>query len=103
MEQNKVNPMEEMQRDVDSAKRDFSSLITKASLNSVKEEFSNLDTKIANIGLRIQKIRDRKYAFNKIVEQQGDEYKKQWSLKKLSIQSQIMREASNLQASIRPP
>ena len=102
MEQNKVNPMEEMQRDVDSAKRDFSSLITKASLNSVKEEFSNLDTKIANIGLRIQKIRDRKYAFNKIVEQQGDEYKKQWSLKKLSIQSQIMREASNLQASIRP-
>ena len=96
------NPVEKLKQDIESAKRDFSSVISNTGLNSVRDDFSELDTKIANLGLRIQKLRDRKYAFNKIIEKQGSEFQKQWASKKLSIQNQITTEANNLRNAVRP-
>ena len=102
MEANKTNPLDEIRKDVDSARSDLSTLIQDSSLSTVKDEYSDLDTKIANFGLRIQQIRDRKYAFNKIVEDQGKEFQKQWTAKKFMIQSQINTEANNLRMGLRP-
>ncbi len=98
----KPNPMEELRKDIDSVKRDFSSLVSEISLNSVQSDFSDLDTQIANLGLRIQKIRDRGYIYNKISEQQSQNFQKQWATKKFPIQNQITNEIRNLQNSIRP-
>lgn len=102
MDSKQVNPVEQLKSDIESAKRDFNSLISDSSLNSVRDEFSDLDTKIANLALRIQKIRDRKYIYNKITEQQCAEYQKQWAPKKFVIQNRIETEARNLQMGIRP-
>ena len=102
MSSNQVNPVEELRREIDSVKRDFSGLISKSSLSSVKDDYSALDTNIANLGLRVKKIRDRKYAFNKLYEQQASDFLKQWTSKKFSIQNQINTEANRLIAEIRP-
>lgn len=102
MDSKAPNPVEELRKDIESAKRDFNSLLSDSSLNSVRDEFSDIDTKIANLGLRIQKIRDRKYLYNKICEKQGAEYQKQWATKKFTIQNRIETEARNLQTTIRP-
>jgi hypothetical protein len=102
MSSSQVNPVEELRREIDSVKSDFSGLISKSSLSSVKDEYSALDTNIANLGLRVKKIRDRKYAFNKLYEQQAADYLKQWTSKKFSIQNQINTEANRLVAEIRP-
>jgi hypothetical protein len=102
MDSKQVNPVEQLKNDIDSAKRDFSSLLSNSNLNSIRDEFSDLDTKIANMGLRIQKIRDRKYLYNKIAEQQSAEYQKQWATKKFNIQNRIETETRNLQVNIRP-
>lgn len=97
-----VNPVEELRKEIESAKSELTSLINDCSLISVKNEFSDLDTNIANLGLRIKKIRDRKYAFTKIAEQSSVEYLKQWGSKKYSIQTQINTEATSLRTSLRP-
>ncbi len=102
MDSKQVNPAEQLQSEINSAKSEYTSLVSKVNLSGVQDEYSTLDTKIANLSLRVQQIRDRKYAFNKISEQQSNEFKKQWMTKKLAIQSQITREASNLQTSVRP-
>lgn len=102
MATNQVNPVEELRREIDATKRDFTDLIKKCSLSSVKDEFSDLDTEIANLGTRIKKTRDRKYAFNKINEQQAAEYQKQWTAKKFSIQTQINNEANSLRNALPP-
>lgn len=102
MDSKQANPMEELKNNIESVKRDFTSMIDDSNMNSIRDEFSSLDTKIANLGLRIKKIRERKYAFNKLAEQQGSEYQKQWVLKKFAIQNQINSEANNLRTLIRP-
>lgn len=97
-----VNPIEEIRSEINSARSDLSRLISECNLSSIKDEISSLDTSVANMGLRITKIRDRKYAYNKISEQQGAEFQKQWASKKLSIQNQLSSESLNLRNGIRP-
>jgi hypothetical protein len=102
MQTNQVSPAEQIKKDIDAAKSDLTSLISKVSLTSVRDEYSDLDSVIANLPIRIQKIRDRKYAYNKINEKQADEFQKQWSTKKMMIQNQITIESNNLRANLRP-
>jgi len=102
MSATQVNPVDELRKEIDSVKADFSGLISRSNLSVVRDDFSELDTNIANLGLRVKKIRDRNYAFNKLYEQQAAAYQKQWTSKKFSIQNQINSEASKMVAAIKP-
>jgi hypothetical protein len=102
MAADQVNPIEEIRQEINSARSDLSRLINDCKLATIIDEVSTLDTNIANMGLRITKIRDRKYAFNKISEQQGVEFQKQWATKKGLIQNQTSIESNNLRIGIRP-
>lgn len=97
-----VNPIEEIRQEITSARSDLSRLINDCKLSTIIDEVSTLDTNIANMGLRIKKIRDRKYAFNKISEQEGIEFQKQWATKKGLIQNQTAIESNNLRLGLHP-
>ncbi|MBA3072619.1 MAG: hypothetical protein FP831_03415 [Anaerolineae bacterium] len=102
MAADQVNPIEEIRQEINSLRSDLSRVISECRLSTITNEVSSLDTNIANMGLRITKIRDRKYAFNKITEQQGVEYKKQWASKKGLIQNQTTIESNNLRLGLHP-
>jgi len=97
-----VNPIEEIRQEISTVRSDLSRLISDCRLSTITDEVSALDTNIANMGLRIKKIRDRKYAFNKISEQAGLEFQKQWASKKGVIQNQTAIESNNLRLGLHP-
>lgn len=97
-----ISPAEQLKRDIASVRSDFNSLIDKTKLSSIRDEYSTLDSDIANLPIRIQKVRERKYAFNKILENQALELQKQWSLKRGGIQSHITFESNALGSQLRP-
>jgi len=97
-----ISPAEQLKRDISSARSDFNTLIEKSKLSSIREEYSTLDTDIANLATRIQKVRDRKYVFKKIMESQALELQKQWTLKRGGIQSHITFESNTLGSQLRP-
>jgi hypothetical protein len=93
---------DQLKRDIDSVRRDLTELIRKVTFTSLRDQTSDLDTKIANFPMRIQKVRERKYAFNKSLESHGLEYQKQWAAKRGQIQNQITIQSNSLQAQLRP-
>ncbi len=97
-----TNAADQLKRDIDSVRSDLPELIKKVSFSSVRDEATNLEIMIANLPLRIQKLRERKYAFNKVLESQAGEFQKQWVLIRGQIQSQITIQANNLQTQLRP-
>lgn len=102
MQSNQVSPAEQLKYDIDSAKRNLNDLINKASLTTIRDDYSDLDATIANLPIRIQKIRGRKYAFNKINEKEAEEFQSQWATKRMMIQNKIDLEANALKANLRP-
>ena len=71
MQPGDTSAADQLKRDIDSVRRDLSEIIKKASFSSVRDEAAELETKIANFPLRIQKLRERKYAFSKALEIAG--------------------------------
>jgi len=102
MQPGDTSAADQIKRDIDSVRSNLTELIKKVSFSSVRDEATDLETKIANLPLRIQKLRERRYAFNKALENQAIEFQKQWALIRGQIQSQITLQASNLQAQLRP-
>lgn len=97
-----LTPAEQLKRDITSTRSELSQLVDKVKLSSVRDGYSTLDSAIGNLPLRVQKIRDRKYAFNKILETQAREFQKQWSLKRGTVLNQITSESNTLQSLLRP-
>lgn len=102
MAKTEVSPQEQLKRDISSAQLEIKNLIDKAKLTTVQNRYSSLDTDISNLPTRIQKIRDRKYAFNKILEDQAKSFQRQWVTKRAGIQHQITQESTMLQNQLRP-
>lgn len=102
MQPSDSSAIDQIKRDIESVRRDFTDLIKKVSFSAVRDEAAELETKIANLPMRIQKIRERKYAFNKALESAAVEFQKQWALKRGQVQSQISIQAASLQAQLRP-
>ncbi|MCX6053351.1 MAG: hypothetical protein NTZ74_00255 [Chloroflexi bacterium] len=96
-----VSPAEQIKQEINHVKGDLNDLINKTNLPDIREEYSALDTTVANLVVRIQQIRDRKYAFNKIYEQLGRDYQNQWNSKKFTLQNQITTESANLRTTLR--
>lgn len=97
-----ISPAEQLKRDIASARSDLNTLIDKSKLTSIRDEYATLDSDIAILSTRIQKVRDRKYAFNKILESQALELQKQWTLKRGGIQSHMTFESNALGSQLRP-
>ena len=102
MATSQVNPAEEIRKEINNRKSELNEVIKKSGLPSLREEYSDLDTNIANLFMRITKIRERNYAFLKMAEKQAAEYQQQWTFKKTPILNQINTEANNLRAGLRP-
>jgi predicted nuclease with TOPRIM domain len=102
MQPSGTSAADQIKRDIDAVRRDLTELIRKVNFTSLRDETSDLDTKIANFPMRIQKVRERKYAFNKMLESQALEYQKQWSAKRGQIQNQISIQSNSLQSQLRP-
>ncbi len=102
MARTELSPQEQLKRDISSAQMEVKTLIDKAKLSTVQNRYSSLDTEISNLPTRIQKIRDRKYAFNKILEEQARSFQRQWTMKRAGIQNQITQESNSLQNQLRP-
>lgn len=97
-----LTPAEQLKRDIASTRSELTQLTDKVRLTSVRDTYATLDSAIANLPLRVQKIRDRRYAFNKILETQAREFQIQWSVKRGNIQGQITAESAALQNQFRP-
>lgn len=102
MSQTQLTPAEQLKRDIASTQSELNQLVDKVKLTSVRDNYSTLDTDIGNLPMRVQKIRDRKYAFNRILESQVRNFQKQWAVKCNSIQNQITMESNMLQ-NLLPP
>lgn len=102
MQPSGTSAADQIKRDIDTVRRDLTELIRKVNFTSLRDETSDLDTKIANFHMRIQKVRERKYAFCKVLESQALEYQKQWAAKRGQIQNQITMQSNTLQVQLRP-
>ena len=102
MQPSGTSAADQLKRDIDTVRRNLTDLIRKVNFTSLRDEASDLDTKIANFPMRIQKVRERKYAFCKVLESQAFEYQKQWAARRGQIQSQITMQSNSLQAQLRP-
>lgn len=97
-----LTPAEQLKRDIASTRSEMTQLVDKVKLTTVRDAYSTLDSAIANLPLRVQKVRARNYAFNKILETQSREFQKQWSVKRSHVLSQITAESNALQNQLRP-
>lgn len=97
-----LTPAEQLKRDITSTRSELTQLVDKVKLTSVRDSYSTLDSAIANLPLRVQMVRDREYAFNRILETQSREFQKQWSLKRGTVMHQITMESNMLQNLVRP-
>lgn len=96
-----LSPQEQIKRDISSAQLEFKNLIDKVNLKSVRDRYASLDSDINNLPTRVKKLRDRKYAFNKILEEQARNFQRQWAVKRKAILSQITQESNALQNQLR--
>lgn len=102
MAKTELSPQEQIKQDISSAELEYRNLIDKVNLKSVRDRFSTLETEINNLPTRVQKIRDRKYAFNRVLEEQARSFQRQWAVKRSAILSQITQESAALQNQLRP-
>ncbi len=102
MSQPQISPQEQIKRDIASAQSQLRSLVEKVKLASVRDRYSTLDNEINNMPMRIQKVRDRKYAFKRILESEARSFQQQWLNKRGAIQNQITLESNALQNQLRP-
>ncbi len=101
MASTQLTPAEQLNRDIASTRSEITRLVDEVKLTSVRNTYSTLDSAIANLPLRVQKVRARKYAFNKILETQAEEFQKQWALKRSHVLNQITTESNALQSQLR--
>ncbi len=102
MQPGETNVADQLKRDIEAVRSDLREVVKKVSFASVRDEAAELETKIANFPMRLQKMRERKYAFNKTLEVQALEFQTQWNAKRAQVQNQISIQATSLQAQLRP-
>lgn len=98
---NTTNPMEEARRNLDQLKFKISNLQDDASLKTVIDEFTDLTSKVENFDNRIAALRQRKYAFNGLLEKNAADLLARWKQNTSNVESQIRMQASNLLAGLR--
>lgn len=97
-----ISPAEQLQRDITSARSELSRLVIKTKLTSASDSYSSFDSDVAGLPLRIQKVRERKYAFDKLLETQARDFQEQWARQRSQVMNLIIRESASLQSRLRP-
>lgn len=95
------DPMEEARRNLDQLKFKISNLQDEASLKTVIDEFTDLGSKAENLANRVAALRQRKYAFNGLLEKNATDIANRWKLNTGNVDSQIRIQSSTLLASLR--
>lgn len=95
-------PAEQLKREIDSFQTSLKELQDDVNLSSARSSFTELDGNIANLPMRIKKVRDRKYAFDKILESQALDFQRQWAQKRPLFLNQVTSETNTLKNQLRP-
>jgi hypothetical protein len=95
------SPADQARQKMDSLRFTIDNLRDKASLKSVIDNFATLQSTIANLPLRIQGLRQRKYAFNKMMEKKAEDITARFLPQQDEIERRITTQASMLQATMR--
>lgn len=96
-----ANPADEARKNLDNLRFKISTLQDSASLKSTIDEFTDLSSKAENFSNRIEFLRQRKYAYNGLLEKTAEDIANQWKLIAGSIDSQIKFQSATLQSSLR--
>ena len=94
------NPIDELKRKKDELEYKINNLRDEASLKSVINEFTDLESNIANLSSRILALRQRKYAFNTLLEKTAADIQNRWTVQREAIESKIAMQANVLQSSL---
>ena len=100
MEPSFPDPAQEIRQQVDDLRFKLDNLQDNASLKSTIDEFTDYDSKSANLLLRIQSLRQRKYAFDKLLENKATDISNRWTLQRAAIEAQISLQANSLRSSL---
>ncbi len=101
MQKQPLSPADQMKADILSLQSELRTLIEQTKLTRVRDETSRLESSIANLPVRIRKVRVRKFAFNKLLEKQAIEYQRQWATKKGTVHNHLSAETNRLQVLLR--
>jgi len=98
---NATNPAEEARKNLDELKFKLDTLQDDASLKTVIDEFTELTSKVENFDNRLSSLRQRKYAFNGLLETDAADLLNRWKLAVPGVNSQIRVQSSSLLANLR--
>jgi hypothetical protein len=95
------SPADEARRLKDSLRFKIDNLRDEASMKSVIDEFTDFQTKAADLPLRIQTLRQRKYAFNGLLEKKAEEIAFRSAAIQGDVEGRIATQANMLQSTMR--
>ncbi|MHC1740736.1 MAG: hypothetical protein AB9897_06445 [Anaerolineaceae bacterium] len=94
------NSAEEIRKKINDLRYKLDNLHDNASLKSAIDQFTSLDSQVNNFQIRINSLRQRKYAFNGLLENNAEDLENRWVAQKSSVQAQISMQATRLQANL---
>lgn len=95
------NPAEEARKQKESLRFKIDNLRDEASLKSVIDTFTDLESQAANLPLRVQTLRQRKYVFNAMLEKTAEDIHNRSAAQKGDIEGKIAMQANILQSTMR--
>lgn len=96
-----LSTSDEIRRQKDSLRFKIDNLRDEATLKSTIDEFTDLIGKSANLPLRVQALRQRKYAFDSLLEKKASEFSARCSVIQGDIEGKIAMQATQLQSTMR--
>lgn len=97
-----VEPIQQLQQDISSVQSGVSSLHSDVRLSSVRDNVEDLQTKVNGLLTKVKDLRTRGYAFGKGLEDKATALAQQWQSLRPSVESQIERQATDLQYAMYP-
>lgn len=95
------NPADQARQQKEDLRSKINDLRDAATLKSVIDGFTSLESEVANIPIRIQDLRKRKYAFNGLLEKKADQISARLTERQGEITGKISVQANQLQAALR--
>lgn len=96
-----LSTADEVRRQKDSLRFKIDNLRDEATLKSTIDEFTDLISKAANLPLRVQTLRQRKYAFNALLEKKATEVSARCAAIQGDVEGRIAMQATQLQSTMR--
>jgi hypothetical protein len=93
---------DQVRSDIQNLQSSLRDLQDAVRLSSVRDSVEDLQTSVNGMDQRIASLRERGYAFEKELEGKAADFAEQWASLSPNINSQMEREAQNLERSLRP-